>query len=176
MSVQRRESFFIFYIVAFVVVAVAAFSVYTFWSAKQKRLDQESKERAAAVDKGPLMANAIVKYGPEVRQISLLGEARPYKTATLYAKVSGYLGRIAVDAGDHVKAGQFIAEIKSPELEAQYRGEVAALENREKLADRTRDLADKGFYSKQALDDAETAVRTQSDRVGEVKALQSYRT
>ena len=91
------------------------------------------------------------------------------------AKVSGYLARIAVDAGDHVKAGQFIAEITSPELDAQYRGASASLDNRRKLAQRTRDLADKGFFSQQALDNAETDVRTQEDVAKEIRTMQNYR-
>jgi RND family efflux transporter MFP subunit len=176
MASERRESFFVFYVIAFVFVAVAAGGVYWFYTGKQKRLEEEAKARAAQVDQGPLLATAISVRGPDYRKVSLLGEARPYKTATLYAKVSGYLSRIAVDAGDRVKAGQFIAEIHSPELDAQYRGATAALENRRKLAERTRDLAEKGFFSQQALDNAETDVRTQEDVAREIRTMQGYRT
>jgi RND family efflux transporter MFP subunit len=175
MAFERRESFFVFYVIAFVVVALAAGAVYAFWNGKQKRLDEEGKARAALVEQGPLVATALTARGPEYRKVSLLGEARPYKTATLYAKVSGYLSRIAVDAGDRVKTGQFIAEITSPELDAQYRGANAALENRRKLAQRTKDLADKGFFSQQALDNAETDVRTQEDVAKEIRTMQNYR-
>lgn len=176
MAVQRRESFVLVYIVAFVVVALAAGALYLLWSAKQQRLEGEAKDRAALVEKGPLVATAVSAHGPEVRRVTLVGEALPYKTATLYAKVSGYLTRIAVDAGDHVRAGQFIAEINSPELDAQYRAATASLENRERLANRTRDLADKGFFSQQALDNADTDVKTQADVVKEIRTMQEYRT
>ena len=40
--------------------------------------------------------------------------------AVLYAKVAGYLKTIRVDKGDHVTAGQVVAEIEAPELEADY--------------------------------------------------------
>jgi RND family efflux transporter MFP subunit len=156
-------------------VAIAAAAVYFFYSGKQKQLEEEGKARAAMVDQGPLLATAMSVRGPDFRKVTLLGEARPYKTATLYAKVSGYLSRIAVDAGDRVKAGQFIAEINSPELDAQYRGATASLENRRKLAERTRDLAEKGFFSQQALDNAETDVRTQEDVAKEIRTMQNYR-
>ena len=175
MAFERRDSFFVFYVIAFVFVAIAAGAVYLFWSGKTKRLEEEGKARAAIVDQGPLTATAISVRGPDFRKVSLLGEARPYKTATLYAKVSGYLARIAVDAGDRVKAGQFIAEITSPELDAQYRGATASLENRRKLAERTRDLAEKGFFSQQALDNADTDVRTQEDVAKEIRTMQNYR-
>jgi hypothetical protein len=36
-----------------------------------------------------------------VRSIQLLGDAKPYTTATLFAKVSGYLA-VSVDKGDTV--------------------------------------------------------------------------
>jgi RND family efflux transporter MFP subunit len=175
MALQRRDSFVVFYVVAFVFVAIAAAAVYFFYSGKQKQLEEEGKARAAMVDQGPLLATAMSVRGPDFRKVTLLGEARPYKTATLYAKVSGYLSRIAVDAGDRVKAGQFIAEINSPELDAQYRGATASLENRRKLAERTRDLAEKGFFSQQALDNAETDVRTQEDVAKEIRTMQNYR-
>src|SRR5262245_34526871 len=175
MAGERRESFLIFYLLAFVVVAVAAGAVYAFWSGKQQRLGEETKARAAQAEKGPTVATAVSARGADARKVVLAGEALPYKTAVLYAKVGGYLSRIAVDAGDHVRAGQFIAEITSPELDAQYRSAVASLENRQRLAKRTHDLAAQGFYSQQALDDVETGVKTQSDQVKEIHTLQNYR-
>lgn len=41
----------------------------------------------------------------------------PWQQAALFAKVTGYIKKIAVDKGDSVKAGQIIAEIEVPELE-----------------------------------------------------------
>jgi RND family efflux transporter MFP subunit len=52
------------------------------------------------------------------RLIALPGDIHPWEETTLYAKVPGYLGNISVDKGDRVKAGQVIATIESPELEA----------------------------------------------------------
>src|ERR1700687_3692972 len=112
---QRRQgSFLAFYLFGAGVVAVAAGAVYYFWHGKQTLLAEELKARGAVAEAGPLVTVATSKRGPTVRKITLLGEALPYKSATLYAKVSGYLAKIAVDKGDHVKQGQFIAEINSP--------------------------------------------------------------
>jgi RND family efflux transporter MFP subunit len=173
---ERRNSFLIFYVFLFVGVAVAAGAVYWFYKGKEERLAEEAKARSAQVDKGPLVATAVTTRGPDFRRVNLIGEALPYKSATLYGKVSGYLTRIAVDTGDRVRAGQFIAEVTSPELDAQYRSAQASLENRQRLLDRTRNLAEKGFFSQQALDNAETDVKTQGDQVREIKTMQSYRT
>ena len=53
------------------------------------------------------------------RWVALPSTLAPWQQATLYAKVTGYIKKIAVDKGDSVKAGQVIAEIEVPELEAE---------------------------------------------------------
>lgn len=52
------------------------------------------------------------------RLIALPGDVRPWAETTLFAKVPGYLGTITVDRGDRVKAGQILATIQAPELQA----------------------------------------------------------
>jgi len=171
----RQGSFLGFYLFGAVMIAVGAGAYYYFWHAKQTELAAQRKERAAIAEAGPTVAVATSKQGPTVRKLTLLGEALPFKTATLYAKVSGYLNRIAVDKGDHVRAGQFIAEITSPELDHQYDSAVADLENKRRLAKRTRELADQNFYSEQAAEDAETNARLAEQQVAGIKALTSYK-
>ena len=56
---------------------------------------------------------------------------KPYQSATLYAKVSGYLKSISVDKGDQVKEGALLAEIEAPELladRAKYKAEIEVAE------------------------------------------------
>ena len=50
------------------------------------------------------------------RWITLPGTLKPNQQATLYAKVAGYLTKVAVDKGDPVKAGQLLGELEVPEL------------------------------------------------------------
>jgi membrane fusion protein, multidrug efflux system len=71
--------------------------------------------------------------GEITRAITLPAEVRPFRQATLYAKVAGYLKSISVDKGDEVQQGALLAEIEVPELiadAAKYKAEVelAALE------------------------------------------------
>jgi RND family efflux transporter MFP subunit len=42
-----------------------------------------------------------------------------FEAANIYARASGYVLQRYVDIGDHVKAGQLLAEITAPEVEAQ---------------------------------------------------------
>jgi membrane fusion protein (multidrug efflux system) len=172
---RRRDSFVVFYIVAFVLVTVASAAVWWFWQDKQNRLAQEAKSRTAQLDAGPTVVTAQSVRGSATRKISLTGELRPYKATTLYSKVGGYLSKITVDVGDRVRAGQLIAEVQAPELESEYKSTVSEMENRERLAQRTRDLASKGFFSQQALDNANTDVRTTRGRVDTLRSQLGYR-
>jgi RND family efflux transporter MFP subunit len=57
--------------------------------------------------------------------VSLPGTTLAFEAANIYARASGYVLKRYVDIGDHVKAGQLLAEITAPEVEAQ----VAQYEN-----------------------------------------------
>ena len=172
---RRRDSFLVFYIVAFVLVAVASAAVWWFWQNQRSHLADEAKARAAQIDAGPIVVMGQSARGPAARKISVTGELRPWKTTTLYSKVGGYLSKITVDVGDRVHAGQLIAEVQAPELESQYKSTVSEMENRERIAQRTKDLADKGFFSQQARDNADTDVRTARGRVDTLRSQMGYR-
>lgn len=51
--------------------------------------------------------------------LELPGRIEAHARAPLYARVSGYLKRWTADIGTHVKAGQLLAEIETPELDQQ---------------------------------------------------------
>ncbi len=63
------------------------------------------------------------------RWVSLPATLTPWQQAVLFAKVTGYIATISVDKGDAVKAGQVIAKLEVPELQADLaksKAEVAA--------------------------------------------------
>ncbi|MBI2924359.1 MAG: efflux RND transporter periplasmic adaptor subunit [Verrucomicrobia bacterium] len=80
-----------------------------------ERSDAGSTGNAAAAP-APNVQVVKPKQGEIVRTLTLPGQVRAYQEATLYAKVAGYLKSIAVDRGDRVRAGDFIAEIEAPEM------------------------------------------------------------
>ena len=176
MRVPGQRSFFVFYILAAVFVIGLCGGVYYVWQSKQHKEAEETRTRAAQSEAGPAVAVATAVRGPTSRKINLVGEALPATTATLYAKVSGYLDRIAVDTGDRVKAGQFIAEIQSPEIDQQINAARVALENKQRLLKRGQELAEKGFFSQQTLDNAETEVQVAQSQLDELHTMSRYRT
>ncbi|MBZ5657404.1 MAG: efflux RND transporter periplasmic adaptor subunit [Acidobacteriia bacterium] len=64
----------------------------------------------------------LVKRRPVVNSLTLSGAFRPYQQVDVHAKVAGFIRRIYVDVGDHVKAGQVLAILEVPELSAQVAG------------------------------------------------------
>jgi RND family efflux transporter MFP subunit len=71
------------------------------------------------------VAVAVVTRRPIVNSLTLSGAFRPYQQVDVHAKVAGFVQKIYVDVGDHVKAGQVLAILEVPELSAQVLGAKA---------------------------------------------------
>jgi RND family efflux transporter MFP subunit len=52
-------------------------------------------------------------------RLSIAAEFQPYQEVNVYAKVSGYIQKLYVDWGAHVKQGQLLAVLEIPELQQQ---------------------------------------------------------
>lgn len=63
------------------------------------------------------------------RQITLSSELVPFQEIDVYAKQSGYVKKLMVDYGTRVKAGQVMAILEIPELEAQLQEDLAEIKN-----------------------------------------------
>lgn len=74
---------------------------------------------------------ATVKSVSGTTELTLPGATAAWYEATIYARVNGYVGKWFVDIGDHVKQGQVLATIDTPELDA----ELAAAEAKLKAAE-----------------------------------------
>jgi len=173
---RQRGSFVVFLIIGIALIVAAGGGVLYYSKAREAREAGEARAKAEKAAAGINVTVAKAQKGPNFRKINLVGEALPHKSVTLYSKVSGYLTRINVDVGDVVKQGQVIAEITSPELDAQVATINAGLTNKRQIAKRTRELAGAGFFSQQALDTADTEVRVAEAQISEVRTLSSYRT
>jgi RND family efflux transporter MFP subunit len=74
------------------------------------------------------VAVVLAKRRPVVNSLTLSGAFRPYQQVDVHAKVAGFIRKIYVDVGDHVKAGQVLAVLEVPELSAQVAGAKADLQ------------------------------------------------
>ena len=141
---------------------------------KRQELAEETSTRAEAAAAGPFVLTAQASSSPAEREVSVLGESRPYATVTLYAKVSGYLGTITVDKGDHVKAGQVLATINAPETARQYEALQADARYKEQIAARTKQLHERKLVSDQESDQAISDASVSKARLEEIGVQKAY--
>ena len=123
---------------------------------------------------GPRVVVATVRQGPSSRTITLLGDAKPFVSTAVFAKVSGYLKSVKVDKGDTVQAGQVVAEIDSPELESQFQAAVADMGYKEKLAVRARELLRTGSGPLQNAEQADSNLRMSQENVENLNTMRAY--
>lgn len=170
----RKRAGPMLYLTGLVLLVAAGFGTFRFMQESAANVASTRTAMETEAARGPRVVVATVAQGPSIRTIQLLGDARAYSTATLFAKVSGYLKTVSVDKGDLVTAGQIIAEIESTELESQYQSAVADLDNKQRIAARARDLLRSGSTAQQAADQAETNLRMAQESVRNLNAIRSY--
>ncbi|HZC35184.1 MAG TPA: efflux RND transporter periplasmic adaptor subunit [Chthoniobacterales bacterium] len=76
----------------------------------------EKKVESSAV---PLVAVIHPDAASRAQEIELPGTTQAFTEAPIYARTSGYLKQWYFDIGAHVKRGQLLAEIETPELDQQ---------------------------------------------------------
>ena len=148
------------------------------------RADRELK---AAVQSAQNTAPQVAVIRPEPAlqsNLTVAATTQAMQDTVIYARTTGYLSRRHVDIGDHVSAGQLLAEIASPEIDQQLRQAQADLRQSERnleLQKATLDLAriTMGRYqaadaeravAKEAVDQSVAAVRTGQAAVAAAEA------
>jgi RND family efflux transporter MFP subunit len=92
----------------------------------------------------PTVHVATVQASPAILTVSLPATTLAFASANIYARANGYIERRRVDIGDHVKAGDLLAQITAPELDHQIAQNQAMLQQNEAALQQTtasRDLA-----------------------------------
>ena len=119
-------------------------------------LSQETREMAVTT-----VAVTKPTKGAASEDVSLPGTVQAYTDAAIFARTTGYLKKRYADIGTHVKAGQVLAEIDTPELDQQLmqaRADLATAQANDRLAkttaDRYTDLMKTDSVSRQDLDNA----------------------
>ena len=177
----------LFLLLAAVVVAAIVFGL-------RPRLAREKALAAAAEaaeEKPPAVNVALVRRSPAKSELELPGDLQGYLESPIFARADGYIRRRLVDYGDHVRAGQLLAEIETPELDQQLiqaRASVAqaqaALRQYEaalvqananlKLAEvtlaRWKRLTDRGVFSKQEGDTKQADFEVRQAEVASAQA------
>ncbi len=116
--------------------------------------------------------------GPVSRWVTLPGTLVPWQQAVVRSRVDGYLASVRVDRGDTVKAGQVLAVVEAPELEADLAKGKAAVAAAAVEAKRLRAAREKSpaLVLPQALDDAEARLAAETAAVQRLESLLRFTT
>src|SRR5882762_4848036 len=115
-----------------VLVAVVAALAFGVWQHYQ----QDRQVAATAAQQATFVPSVRVEQVAQRHgslHVSLPGTTLAFEQADIYARASGYVLKRNVDIGDHVKAGQLLAEISAPEVDYQ----IAQLQNTVQQAEAT---------------------------------------
>jgi RND family efflux transporter MFP subunit len=141
-------------------------------------------ERAAV----PTVTVVQPTSGAVSQDVVLPGNTQAFNDTPIYARTNGYLKRWYVDIGTHVKQGQLLAEIDTPEIDQQLEQARADLKNaqaNEQLAQitaaRWQNLLKTNSVSKQETDQAvsdlsarQASVDSMTANVHRLEQLQSF--
>ncbi len=136
----------------------------------------------------PTVSVVQPKRAAASQEIVLPANVQPYITAPIYARTNGYLKRWYADIGVHVKKGQLLAEIETPEVDQQLQQARANLNTAQAnlnlaqiTANRYQDLLRTDSVSKQDTDNAAGAyaaskavLQADEANVKQLEALQSF--
>ncbi len=85
------------------------------------------------------MGTAEVQVRPMAEHLTVSSELVPFQEIDVYAKEAGYVKQLNVDYGSHVHAGEVMAVLEIPELEAQLQQDQAVIKARTDEVARARD-------------------------------------
>jgi RND family efflux transporter MFP subunit len=113
-----------------IAVVVAIGLAVGFFFVHRQKMEAEAR-LAEATSKSAAQAPAVdvVTIAPAVgaQSLTLPGETAAWDATTIYARVNGYVAKWFVDIGDSAKAGQTLATIETPELDAELAAAKAKL-------------------------------------------------
>jgi RND family efflux transporter MFP subunit len=169
-----------------VVLALALMLIAGIW----RHLSQEHAQKQFSQQMGKTSVDVVnVKADSKPHQLWLPGNIVANLETTIFARANGYVAKWLVDIGDHVKSGQVLAELETPELDQELqtaRGNLKQAQANYDLAQitakRWQQLADKLVVSKEDNDTrqsnyhaAEATLNANKATVGQFEALQAFK-
>jgi len=88
---------------------------------RTKAVSADNPENAPSASVAPVVQQNITD------QLEIASEFQPFQEINVYAKVSGYVQKLNIDWGTHVRQGQVMAILEIPELEQQLQLDEATL-------------------------------------------------
>jgi membrane fusion protein (multidrug efflux system) len=139
------------------------------------------QRRISAADMSQLGVESVAVVSPQLllpgSGLNLSAEVRPWQEASIYSRVNGYLKSWLVDIGEHVEAGQLLAEVEIPDLQRkidQARSQAVLAEHSLQLAKDTntkwQQLFKQGVVSQREAENTATSLATTQANADAVSA------
>jgi len=170
---------------AIALIVTAALLVSGIWSRVRARATLDAETARVA-----LIAVSVVspKQSAPAEEIILPGNVQPFITSPIYSRTNGYLKKWYFDIGAHVKQGQLLAVVDTPEVDQQLQHSLsnpntakANLTLAEITKNRYEGLLKKNAVSQQDADNAigtynanKAIVDANQANVKQLQALQSF--
>ncbi|MBW8748175.1 MAG: efflux RND transporter periplasmic adaptor subunit [Acidobacteria bacterium] len=139
--------------------------------------DDKDLERYTAANAAPTVDLVAPKRQGAGKEIVLPGNMQAFTLAPIYARTSGYVRSWTHDIGSHVKQGELLAVIETPELDQQLAQAKADLESAKTNAsiakvtsDRYQDLVSSNAVSQQDTDNAVSVTQQRNAAVQSAEA------
>ncbi len=150
--VGRGAGKWLFYLLIIAPIVIGAFLALRYGEFKKLTIKTETMVI-------PVVQVVRPQAGPAQTEVSLPGNLTAYSEASIYARTNGYLKAWYTDLGAKVQAGQLLAEISAPDVDAQLNQSTANLSQmvaNQDIAklnyDRQKDLLAKAVSSQQEFD------------------------
>jgi RND family efflux transporter MFP subunit len=101
--------------------------------ARTKQVNAEDTANAPAAAVAPVTQETIAE------RLEIASEFQPFQEINVYAKVSGYVQKLNIDWGTHVRTGEVMAILEIPELEQQLQLDQASLRKSQHDLNRSRE-------------------------------------
>jgi RND family efflux transporter MFP subunit len=170
-------------IVLVLAIATAIWGIYSREESEAALTDWTQKQAI------PTVAVAHPTQNTEAQKLVLPGDVQAFYEAPIYARVSGYLASWSEDIGAHVRRGQTLGVIDTPDLDqemAQAEADLATAQARQNFADLTAKrwhaLLASNSVSQQSADEKEgdalavrAEVNAQRAHVDRLRALENFK-
>jgi multidrug efflux pump subunit AcrA (membrane-fusion protein) len=163
--------------------ALAAFGI-IMRSASTEKLPQQANQFGAELTVSVVKPEKM----PANVSIDLPGQTQAYAQAPVYAQTSGYLKKWYFDIGSHVKKGDVLAEIDTPQVDQQLNQAKATLQEAQAALNlsrvtyqRDRDLSQRKVIAQQDFDtaashlEAKQATANADEAVRSLRALEDFK-
>lgn len=166
-------------------IAVAAILAWGIWSRVRARTALSAETAQVA---RPAVSVVSPKRTAPAQEIILPGNVQPFISSPIYSRTNGYLRKWYFDIGAHVKQGQLLAVIETPEVDQQLEQSLSNLNTAKAnlaLAETTKNryqaLLKENVVSQQEVDNLvgaynanKATVEANQANVRQLQALQSF--